>query len=97
MRHGVCLEPRLPASLEELTADEICDRLEALVPSFQHPYSGQATHLVVTGGEPMLSQTALVAVLDALAARDNLPNFITIETNGTQAPRPRLGRSNQPL
>ena len=76
--------------LEELTADEICDRLEALVPSFQHPYSGQATHLVVTGGEPMLSQTALVAVLDALAARDNLPNFITIETNGTQAPRQDL-------
>ncbi|MED6310473.1 MAG: 7-carboxy-7-deazaguanine synthase QueE [Pseudomonadota bacterium] len=75
---------------EELTADEICDRLEALVPSFQHPYSGQATHLVVTGGEPMLSQTALVAVLDALAARDNLPNYITIETNGTQEPRQNL-------
>ena len=53
------LNPAYRHLLEELTADEICDRLEALVPSFQHPYSGQATHLVVTGGEPMLKQNRI--------------------------------------
>ena len=72
---------------EELTAAEICDRLEALMPRFKHPQSLQWTHLVVTGGEPMLSQTALAEVLKMLKARDNLPRFITIETNGTQLPR----------
>ena len=75
---------------EEMTADEICDRLEELVPSFQHPYSSLETHLVITGGEPMLNQAGIVTVLDALAARDNLPSYITIETNGTQAPRQEL-------
>ena len=75
---------------EEMGADEICDRLEALVPSFQHPYSGLETHLVITGGEPMLNQAGIVTVLDALAVRDNLPSYITIETNGTQAPRQEL-------
>jgi 7-carboxy-7-deazaguanine synthase len=75
---------------EELTADDICDRLEALTPGFRHPVSGQWTHLVVTGGEPMLSQTAITDVLQTLAARDNPPRFVTIETNGTQMPRAPL-------
>ena len=75
---------------EELTVAEICDRLEALAPQFHHEQSKQWTHLVVTGGEPMLSQTALVDVLKAMAARNNLPRFVTIETNGTQLPRDPL-------
>ncbi len=75
---------------EDLTAGEICDRLEGLTPRFEHPHSGQWAHLVVTGGEPMLSQTALVDVLETLATRDNLPRFVTIETNGTQLPREPL-------
>jgi hypothetical protein len=36
----------------------------------------------------MMSQTAIVDVMDQFAARDNPPRFITIETNGTQMPRP---------
>lgn len=75
---------------EQLSATEICDRLEALCSRFKHPDSGQWTHLVVTGGEPMLSQSALGDVLECLALRDNLPRFITIETNGTQMPRSPL-------
>ena len=75
---------------EELTAAEICDRLMEFSPAFQHPASGQWTHLVVTGGEPMLSQTALLDVLEVLAARSNLPRFVTVETNATQAPRAPL-------
>lgn len=75
---------------QELTAGEICDRLEALSPRFDHPQSRQWTHLVVTGGEPMLSQSALADVLEVLASRDNLPHFVTVETNGTQMPRDPL-------
>lgn len=75
---------------EQLNAAEICARLQGFTPTFRHPDSGQWTHLVVTGGEPMLSQSALVDVLETLHARDNLPRFVTIETNGTQAPRADL-------
>ena len=42
-------------------------------------------HLVITGGEPMLQQTALLQVIRDL--RDELPHIhITIETNGTIKP-----------
>lgn len=75
---------------ETLDAEAICDRIMELVPAFRHPDSGQWTHLVVTGGEPMLSQSALADVLDTLAARGNLPAHLTVETNGTQPPRPPL-------
>ena len=34
----------------------------------------------------MLSQSALVDVFKLLADRENLPKFVTIETNGTQLP-----------
>lgn len=50
---------------------------------FCHPVTNQATHLVFTGGEPMLWQPAMLAILNELWERDNLPEFVTIETNGT--------------
>jgi 7-carboxy-7-deazaguanine synthase len=72
------------------SAKEICDRLELLMKNqynptgiFQHP-NGNDIHLAFTGGEPMMSQHACMAVLKELQVRDNLPNNITIETNGTQ-------------
>ncbi len=68
----------------QATAVEICGRIESLCQSFLHPISNQWTHLVVTGGEPMLSQNAIVEVLEAFEERNNLPSFVTIETNGTR-------------
>jgi 7-carboxy-7-deazaguanine synthase len=72
------------------TAQEICDTIEATLPGgkFKHPVSGQWHHMAFTGGEPMMSQTAIVDVMDTFASRDNTPRFVTIETNGTQKPRP---------
>lgn len=71
----------------QATAAELCDTIEGLCPSFRHRRSGQSTHLVLTGGEPMLSQAAIVELIGIFSQRNNLPRHITIETNGTQAPR----------
>lgn len=55
---------------------------------FQHPRSRQHTHLALTGGEPMMSQSAIVDTLAHMRDVDqDLPRFVTIETNGTQAIR----------
>lgn len=71
------------------TAADIVTKIEATLPGgkFKHPKSGQWHHMAFTGGEPMMSQTAIVDVMDQFAARDNTPRFVTIETNGTQKPR----------
>jgi len=53
---------------------------------FLHPVSGQHQHLCITGGEPLMpqSQQAFVGLYRELEKRDNLPDSITFETNGTQ-------------
>lgn len=95
------------------TAQEIADGLEAGLRSptnpegkFKHPVSGVETHMCFTGGEPMMrpSQRAIEAIMRELYNRNNMPNFVTIETNGTQKLsrefkaflewRSELGRSN---
>ena len=73
------------------TAAEICDKLESFLKSpsnpegkFQHPRTQQWTHMAFTGGEPMMNQTGIIAIMEEFDRRDNLPMYITIETNGTQ-------------
>lgn len=51
---------------------------------FVHPNTKQDTMLCFTGGEPMMWQKAMTAVLDEYEARGNAPRTITIETNATQ-------------
>lgn len=71
------------------TASEICSNIEAILPGgkFKHPVSGQWHHMAFTGGEPMMSQTALLDIMVEFKARKNTPRFVTIETNGTQSAR----------
>lgn len=71
------------------TAAEICDKLVSWLPggTFLHPVSKQEHHLAFTGGEPMMSQTAIVDIMEEFERRGNVPKFVTIETNGTQMPR----------
>lgn len=76
------------------TAAGICDKLEAFLktPSnpegkFLHPRSKQMTHLAFTGGEPMMSQNAIVDIMLEFARRGNMPKNVTVETNGTQRAR----------
>jgi organic radical activating enzyme len=81
---------KFSALAHQSTAAEICDKIEATLPGgkFLHPTSKQWHHMAFTGGEPMMSQTAIVDVMENFALRNNTPKFVTIETNGTQKPRP---------
>jgi 7-carboxy-7-deazaguanine synthase len=48
--------------------------------------ASDGTHLVVTGGEPLLQQPALEQLLQALPST----RYVEVETNGTIAPSPSL-------
>lgn len=63
---------------------EVTERSVGDVRAALEPLSGQ--RLVITGGEPMLQQTALAALLAGLDA--SVP--VEVETNGTLAPEPAL-------
>lgn len=73
------------------TAVEICGRIqEALAHEsnpaglFLHPATLQETHMAFTGGEPMLNQEAMIAIMNTFSQRDNSPLNVTVETNGTK-------------
>lgn len=66
------------------TIEVICNELEGLLPDGKFRYNW---HMAFTGGEPMMSQNAVVDIMYELMNRENSPRFVTIETNGTQLPR----------
>jgi 7-carboxy-7-deazaguanine synthase len=75
------------------TSLEIFDKLKALntnalnpTGSLDHPVTGNAIHIVFTGGEPLLKkyQQMIQEVIDLFVAENDTVNF-TIETNGTQS------------
>ena len=63
-----------------------CDKLESLLPEgkFTHPISKQENMLAFTGGEPMLQQRQMKAIVNEFLIRGNVPKIITVETNGTK-------------
>lgn len=80
--------------ITDLPVSEAVDELTALLPHgrFQHPHTEQWSHMVFTGGEPMLknTQSGIIAVLNEFAARNNASRYVTIETNGTKPVTPEL-------
>ena len=73
------------------TAEQICQKIEDVTKSesnpdgkFFHPKSKQHIHMAFTGGEPIMSQHALVDIMRTFDKRNNTPMYITIETNGTR-------------
>lgn len=79
------------------TVSVICDKIEESMKSasnpdgkFLHPKSHQWTHMAFTGGEPMMSQNAIVDVMLEFARRGNMPKYVTVETNGTQLARDKF-------
>lgn len=50
-----------------------------------HPKTNQETQLCFTGGEPMLWQRQMIAIMLELRGKGRAPGHITIETNGTKA------------
>lgn len=63
-----------------------CDKLESLLPQgrFTHPDTKQENMLAFTGGEPMLQQRQMKAIVNEFLQRGNVPKVITVETNGTK-------------
>ena len=76
------------------TPEQIAERLQDLMKNehnpegkFVHPATGNITHLVFTGGEPLMkhAQKCTAQVVETLKSKhNNPPQFITFETNGTQ-------------
>jgi len=73
------------------TADEIAQSIIDAMKNehnpdglFLHPHSGEEITLTMTGGEPMFSQPAVIALLEAFKRIGNVPASIAVETNGTQ-------------
>jgi len=74
------------------TVEEICDKITDQMrhPTnpegfFLHPVTGQDTQLCFTGGEPMMWQKAMVAIMREFERRGNVPKTVTVETNATKA------------
>lgn len=65
--------------------EELAQRLINLLPyqSWQHPYTGTHTHLVITGGEPLLGWQREYPKLLTASGMEDL-RFLTFETNATQ-------------
>jgi 7-carboxy-7-deazaguanine synthase len=72
--------------MQSKSVAETADELENILPTktFLHSNSKQQIHLCITGGEPLLQQDNIVVLFQELKKRDNLPRFVTFETNGTQ-------------
>ena len=74
--------------ITDKTVEEAVDELTALLPhsQFVHPATGQSVHMVFTGGEPMLKNTqpGMINIIEEFKRRNNMPNYVTVETNGTK-------------
>jgi len=73
------------------TPAEICDLIQGVLKHesnpeglFLNPTTLQYNHMAFTGGEPMLNQDATVAILTEFARRGNIPNYVTVESNGAK-------------
>ena len=79
------------------TAVEIADNIVSSMRNdfnpnglFNHPHSREQITLTMTGGEPLFSQPAMLALLEEFENRNNKPHKISIETNGTQMVKEEL-------
>ena len=74
--------------ITDKTVTEAVDELTALLPhgKFMHPVTQQESHMVFTGGEPMLKNTqpGMISVIEEFKRRNNQPLNVTVETNGTK-------------
>jgi len=71
---------------QDTNPEEACNKLEELLPygKFTHPITKQENMLAFTGGEPMLQQRQMKAIVNEFLIRGNVPKIITVETNGTK-------------
>lgn len=67
------------------TAEDIVKKLRQRLVNgkFRHQLTQQPCHMVFTGGEPILSQHAVLAIMEEFVNKNEVPEFVTIETNGS--------------
>ena len=77
--------------VHDRTVEEICDLITDQMrhPSnpeglFVHPVTNQDTQMCFTGGEPMMNQKAMIAIMQEFQRRGNPPRVVTVETNATK-------------
>lgn len=71
------------------SVEEVCDKIEAQLPNGrfvqdEHSPGATDTMLCFTGGEPMLRQKHMQAIVEEFIKRGNCPKTVTVETNGTK-------------
>jgi 6-pyruvoyltetrahydropterin 2'-reductase len=83
--------------VHDKTVEEICDIITDQMrhPSnpeglFVHPVTNQDTQMCFTGGEPMMNQKAMIAIMREFQRRENSPRVVTVETNATKKLTPEL-------
>lgn len=72
------------------SVQEVCDKIESHLPdgqfsSVENLRPGRTDNMLCfTGGEPMLRQRHMQAIVNEFIERGNIPKTITVETNGTK-------------
>ena len=81
--------------VHDYQAEDVADKLTEMMKHdtnpdglWVHPQTKMDTQLCFTGGEPMMWQKAMDAIIAEYGKRDNLPKLVTIETNATQKIQP---------
>lgn len=68
----------------DYTPETLADKILSLLPNKSFRNENHSTiDLCITGGEPMLQQDAIIALVNELIDRGQVPKRIQIETNGT--------------
>lgn len=77
--------------VHDYTEKEIADKLIDFMKhstnpegAWVHPHTGVDAQLCFTGGEPMMWQKAMEAIIKELVERKQAPKLVTIETNATK-------------
>lgn len=85
--------PAFKRFMHEDTAADIATKFLELTPqkSFMCQPANTDVHLCFTGGEAMINQDNIQAIIEELIDGGDFPTHITIETNGTQPLKPRFG------
>ena len=73
----------------------VCDKIEEALPNGRFALlekcPGRTDNMLCfTGGEPMLRQKHMMAIIKEFIHRDNVPRTITVETNGTKPITPEF-------
>ncbi|CAL9991927.1 QueE-like radical SAM domain [Vibrio phage D479] len=84
--------PAFKRFMFEDSAEDIATQLLDLTPqkSFVCQPANADVHLCFTGGEAMINQDNIQAIIEELIDGGDFPTHITIETNGTQKMRPHF-------